>query len=186
LKLTVAKKKRLNPEVHLRHPFAQDIYGQSELHYTVGKRKGDIVRKLLELRFDPNLRDAVGRTPFMISCEMGNLEMAKLLYEFGAAVNSHDFLFGFTPLISAVALNNVELARFLIACGANVDIPDFVGETPTIHAVVRDHVACVELLIKSNANLERKSISHETPLSIAQRCKFEEIARLLLDAGPKS
>ena len=74
-------------------------------------------------------------SPLHYAARDGNLEMAKLLVELGADVNSRSAN-GTGPLVTAITNNHIELALFLIEKGADVNAADdFYKRTPLFAAV---------------------------------------------------
>ena len=58
----------------------------------------------------------------------GNLEMMKILIQYGENVNECDSG-GQTPIFFAATSNNQEAIDYLISCGAKTDVKDKEGKT---------------------------------------------------------
>ena len=65
--------------------------GISALHCAVANDHLDIIMLLLEAKADVNVAgDRYKRTPLFMASEMGNIEMAKVLIQYGAKLNLAD------------------------------------------------------------------------------------------------
>lgn len=111
---------------------------------------GDIeaVRRAIASGADVNaIRDNEGKSPIHWAAYDGSTEIARLLIEKGADVNSADE-YGVTPLMQACDGGHTDTARLLIEHGANVNAVDGNLETvidnvssfsqPEIYALLRD------------------------------------------------
>ena len=76
----------------------------------------DIVRRLLELRADPNIRTK-HTTPLHRASSRGFLETARLLLRYGAKVNEKDEE-GKTPLQVVASKRHEEMTKLLVEHGA--------------------------------------------------------------------
>ena len=143
----------------------------------------DRVRDLIRRRAKIESREhATGRTPLLIACARGYLEVASMLLEAGADVHAVDSkndtalhlaateraptitgmllergaeldAGGCQPLHVAARAGSLAVASLLIETGADVNAHDAVGESP-LHAAARGgHQFLVELLSKRGATL---------------------------------
>lgn len=113
-----------------------------------------ILRLLLEAGDCPNNDYAIAlySSPLHFACQLGYLEVAKLLLRYGADPNMED-ADDWTPLHSAAANNRLECAELLIKSGALVDAPDLAGWTPLYWAKSNKHEDMVALLEKRGARI---------------------------------
>jgi len=89
-----------------------------------------------------------------------------------------------TLLHFAAGVGSLEIVEELLRLGAQADLPDEFGWTPLHEACAHGHTAIVARFIDVHSNLEGISKNkHETALHLAARSGFEEIVKLLLDAG---
>jgi len=131
-------------------------------------------------------------TPLHSAAYYGDLEMVRVLLEYGVDVNTRN-RGGFTPLNYASRgghRNDARVARLLIAHGADPNIPEQNGCTPLHRASMNGRIEIVRLLIEYGTNVEVKDDKGRTPLDVAwsddvsqsragkQR---EEIVKLLLE-----
>ena len=106
----------------------------------------ELIRVLLALGADPNIRTYSGTTPLMaaVGVEMFNpgedthadadaMETARLLLDLGAEVNSGNS-YGESAVLGATARGPIPLVQLLLDNGANLDVEDLFGWTPLISA----------------------------------------------------
>lgn len=96
--------------------------------------------------------------PIVASAMSGNYRAVQLLLEKGANVNSTDSQ-GYTALINAALLNNREIVQLLVSKGADVNAPAFL-------------------------TINGKKV-RMTPLLIAKNKGYEDVVKLLTEAGAK-
>jgi len=89
-----------------------------------------LVRNILATNPDKNIRDDFGDTALHLAMFQSNLNVVKLLLDYGFDPNAKIEHNGYTPLHNAVAANNVAAARLLLQYGANKNIRDCDGLTP--------------------------------------------------------
>jgi ankyrin repeat protein len=94
--------------------------------------KGDVemVRKILASGPDPNVRDAFGGTALHDAIFQDNLEVIRLLLNYGFDINATVPANGYTPLHYCVWANNLPALRLLLAYGADKTIKAKDGLTP--------------------------------------------------------
>jgi len=107
------------------------------------------------------------------------LRVMKRLLALGADVNVSTIR-GDTPLHRAAFRGNSVAVAYLIKKEAKIDAEDKLGETPLHYAVRGAHESVVRKLMEAGADCRKKGESG-SPLEIAQREKYEEIERVLLE-----
>ena len=169
-----------------------DINQKKTLLVAVGNQNVAIVRELLKLKVDVDVRDEDDDyTPMHMAAQAGNLTIVQDLLKHGAKVNplADD---GISVLWLAICVEKYQIAELLIkhgatfigykgnlldpsaegyygVCkvllenGANVDGDGDVPETPLHHAAENGHLEIVELLIKNGANVNFPDENHQTP-----------------------
>jgi hypothetical protein len=118
---------------------AQCFGGRALLHYASGTGCLSVVRTLLRLGTDPDIRDHGGHTPlYHVANECAlpeGPEIVRALVEAGADVNDRGGVTRATALHMAARRGYMDTARALIDCGAAVDARDRSGCTPLQRAV---------------------------------------------------
>lgn len=129
-----------------------------------------LVRDLLALGANPNVRDEDGRTPLFSAVLGGSLGLVGLLIESGADLDAHDSQ-GFTVLHYCAQEDLLEMARLLVSKGADVNAQDEDGSSVLWRAVFSDRGRrdLVELLLAAGAKPELPNRAGESPRALAER-----------------
>ena len=175
--LEACKKGRSNSSCALPYYNPRDI--------TYSYSLGELSRVMKLLTPDNvNCRDVIGRnsSPLHLSAGYNQLEVAELLLENGADVNSRD-KGGLIPLHNAASYGHVEIAALMIKHNADVNVSDRWGFTPLHEASQKGRTQLCSLLILHGADCTLKNHNNETPLEVASTA---DVRSLLLDAMPPS
>ncbi|KAF5697455.1 hypothetical protein FMUND_15405 [Fusarium mundagurra] len=148
----------------------------------------EAIMALLKNGYDPNAKDAYGRTPLSWAAENGYGLVVQLLLEEGGRVDLKDTN-GWTPLSWAVESGNVEVMRLLLDAGADMnyryDLPweiwDDRARSPLSRAAEKGDKMAAKLLIEKGAQPDLDCIGWK-PLSWAMEKGNVELMQLLLDA----
>src|SRR5690606_645289 len=97
---------------------------------------------------------------------------------------------GFTALHAAVRNNNAEVAALLLQFGADPNLianPQLQNASPLLWSVRSGCFECAELLIDYGADVTLAGgvESKTTPLSLATRKGFRDIAKVLIENGAR-
>ncbi|KAF4037794.1 Ankyrin repeats (3 copies) [Phytophthora infestans] len=177
------------------------------LHMAVSKAKFRMAKLLLEEgQADADARDFQGNTALLLLAAMSSsdmdenvsdseeeeesvqLQMAKLLIEYGADVNAANTATA-TPLHCAMRRYDFDLVDLLLATGADVNLRNRFGDTP-LHQAARLAMYPVmwEKLLKHGANLTAEDREGQTPMELIPnnvlRASVAEVVASLTD--PKS
>lgn len=151
---------------------------------TTAVSKGDleIVRLLLELGADPNVRETV-TPPLIAAAASGSRELVTTLLDAGAEVDVRDED-GSTPLMIAAACGHVDIIRELLHRGANPKLKDRFGNSALATAVDKKHVDITELLMPIST--ARESERARLVLEIqSQTADDEPVYRLIHHAATR-
>jgi ankyrin repeat protein len=158
--------------------------GLTALHYAARQNAQNAVIALAETGVNLDQKDPDGFTAVILAILSGHYDMAALLIEKGAGVDTTDKS-GRTPLFTAVDMNTfeysynrptakasgmmepVDLVKFLLAKGANPN------------ARLTDRIVAAKYGTAGNPNLTAGA----TPLMKAVSASDLELTRILLDAG---
>lgn len=139
---------------------ASDTDGWTALHYAISWQD-----------YDVEDYDELVETPT-------NVELVKLLLEYGADPNSTD-QYGDTILGYTITQGYFESAKLLINEGADLNIEDEHGETPLFDAVYMEDLNMVQFLLDNGAYVNVENSDGQTVLDIAVENKYEEILTIL-------
>ncbi len=103
---------------------------QQELHQAAHKGDIESVKRLLKNNPDPDKRDSFGGTALHAAMFQENMEIVRILIDYGFDVNVQGPANGYTPLHDAVWANNLEAVKLLLKHGAKADIKGKDGLTP--------------------------------------------------------
>jgi len=106
------------------------------------------VRQILATSPNKDIRDDYGDTALHLAMFQPNINVVKLLLDYGFDPNAKIAKNGYTPLFDAVAANNVAAARLLLQYGANKNIRARDGQTPLDKAKKEEKRELVLLLYK--------------------------------------
>ncbi len=131
----------------------------------------DGVRLLLANGSEVNAKSGAGsyhsETPLHSVAYAGHMQIAELLFAYGADVNAID-QYGYTPLRRTVEQGHLAMTELLINKGADIVTRDRNGES-LLHVVARTaHVAIARLLITGGVDINAMDSHGFTPLDYAQ------------------
>ncbi|KAI9565923.1 ankyrin repeat protein [Daphnia sinensis] len=167
----------------MKHPAIDDI-GRTAMHLACYSDDFyESATKLIELGFDPNTPDKNGYVPLHFAALNNSIEIAKLLIENCAIIDTCDLNELRTPLFLAAIANCFVMLQFLIGKNANTNQVDAFGLSPLHIAVAsnaNDSNKVAELLLKYRANVNALDREGNTPLHIAVSKNKIDIVQLLL------
>ena len=140
----------------------------------------DMVRLLLSMGADPNIRNKFGNTPLMLAAQYDKFKVAEVLLDAGADPK-REGMFGITPVHFAAARNRSEEIKWLVDKGAEPNRATSYGSTPLHWAAAEGHTKSVEVLLDLGADPCRENIYQETPLHCALKHGREEVIEILQD-----
>ena len=164
-----------------------------ELKYSEAKAivaiayRGEMQKMRELLRSNSNIVNAQfdGMIPLHVAVVCQNLEMARLLLENGADVDSEMRQTQLTALLAACQHENIEMVTLLLSHGANANgNPSNPNSNPLLTACSHGNHVIVSQLLQHGANTE-VSFQGRSLLSIAVHYKKFTIAKLLLNHGAK-
>jgi ankyrin repeat protein len=133
---------------------ATDSHGFDALFTAAITGNKQVVELLLQNGANPNVRNANGNTPLILSIYEGFTDVARLLLSFGADPNLKSSMFDqdFTALMTASMKGDVQVARALISKGANVNDRAATGISALGYAKRNNHAEIAQMLINAGAS----------------------------------
>ena len=142
-----------------------------------------VVRQLLDAGANVSDCNENGHTPLMEAASAGNVEVARILVEHGASINTHSNEFKESALTLACYKGHLEMVRFLLEAGADQEHKTEEMHTALMEASMDGHVEVARLLLDSGAQVNMPADSFESPLTLAACGGHVELAMLLLERG---
>jgi ankyrin repeat protein len=156
-----------------------------DLIYTATHGHDIAVRRLLELGFPVDARDAQGATALLHACGAGHRDVAATLIDAGADVAA-SATNGMTPLAAAVAARREALVALLLERGAAVDQRLPSDATALMVAAVQGYPEIAEQLLDASADANAVDARGHSALHAGSQFGFEQNdslrARRLFDA----
>lgn len=143
-----------------------------------------VQRLILEQPDQVNAVASDGFQPLGLAAFFGHLEIARLLIEAGAEVDSasHNPL-KVMPLHSAAAGDWAEIVQLLIAHGAPVNARQAEGFAPLHSAAQNGSIDIIQALLAAGAEVNAREVEGKTPLTYAVNENHQEAVDLLLKYG---
>ncbi|KAK6183722.1 hypothetical protein SNE40_011147 [Patella caerulea] len=112
-------------------------------------------------------RDKYYKTPLMVACADGKLEMVKFLLLSGAQINARDN-FKWTPLHHACHSGQLDVIQLLMDNGAEIDATTMNGGTPLTRAIESSKEDVVQFMINNGAKMQTENKKGQNPNDLAQ------------------
>jgi ankyrin repeat protein len=152
------------------------IGGESLLCRAVKRGSIDIVRLLLQVGADFNLRDKWEDQPLLLASS--SPEITRLLLEHGSDVDAKGSDGG-TALAKS---KSIDVSQVLLEYGARIDASNYKRETALIRAISEKRIDQARFLLERGANVNAKA-KHRTPLELAASSGRVDYLQLLLEYG---
>lgn len=171
-------------EARLNNNFkGTDIQGRTFLHAAIIKGHSDFAIRLISIGLDINAADSSGNTPLILAAQNKQGDLVKLLIDKEALVKSSDTI-GMTALHYAVMNEDTGLVKLLIAKGADVNKRSKLEGTPLETACwYHDNPDLAEYLVSAGAQINSDNFNEWSPLSLAVRQRFTDVALWLIKHG---
>ena len=144
----------------------------------------------MRLGADPNAFESQQYDIVTIAAVANDVPMLKLALEGGGKATNVTSPYQGTALIAAAHLGHDEVVRTLIEAKAPLDHVNNLGWTALIESIVlgdggKRHIATLKALVDAGASVNLPDRSGETPLALAKKRGFSEMAKILKDAGAR-
>ena len=139
-----------------------------------------ICRYLLAHGADVDARNKDEQTPLHLATEAGCAEMVDLLLTHGSDVHATSGS-GATPLYYSARSNDVDIVETLLDAGADPNVRSWDDWTALHEAVCKDNYMIVRALIEAGADVHIVNNDGDTPLGIARKYDYDEVADSILE-----
>ncbi|KAI6652704.1 Ankyrin repeat and EF-hand domain-containing protein 1-like [Oopsacas minuta] len=112
------------------------------------------------------IRDKFNKTPLMMACAHGRIDVVDWLLERGADVNAFDN-FLWRPIHHASHAGHINIVQRLIESGADINTQTIHGGTSLMRAMESSKIDLVKLLLDRGAKTDLRNKSGKTALDIA-------------------
>jgi len=166
---------------------ARDSRARTPLHVATYMQYPDAARALMRLGADPNALESQQYDIVTIAAVANDVPMLKVVLDGGCKATNVTSPYQGTALIAAAHLGHDEVVRMLIAAKAPLDHVNNLGWTALIESIVlgnggKRHTATLKALVDSGANVNLADRSGDTPLTLAKKRGFNEMAKILESA----
>jgi ankyrin repeat protein len=156
-----------------------DSKNRSALWYSADLGLRKVTVALIQIKQTPiNLADTNGYTPLARAVSNGHLDIAKLLINSGASVNTVTGEKN-TILMLAVLSGKNEITDVLLTRDIDLDAKNFAGDTALILAAATGQEAAVSSLIKAGADMLARNLDDQNAYQIAISSGHNKIADLI-------
>jgi ankyrin repeat protein len=171
-------------------PNLQDSKSRTPLHVAAYMKQHAAARTLIRLGANPNALEIERYDIATIAAASNDIEMLKLALEGGASARNITSRYDGTALIAAAHLGHAEVVKILIAAKAPLNHVNNLGLTALLEAIVlgnggANHTATVRALVEAGADVNIADRQGNTPLQLARRRGYVEMARILENAGAR-
>jgi uncharacterized protein len=166
----------------------RDAQGRTPVMIATYQHNTDMVRTLLQAGADVNIRDNNKENPLLHAGAQGWLDILRLAIEAHADTRLTN-RFGGISIIPASERGHVEIVRELLTrTDINVNHVNNLGWTALLEAIIlsngdKAHQQIVQILVDHGADVNLADKDGVTPLQHASERRFNEIERILLQAG---
>lgn len=141
----------------------------------------------MRLGADPNALESQQYDIVTIAAVANDVPMLKVALDGGCKATNVTSPYQGTALIAAAHLGHDEAVRMLIAAKAPLDHVNNLGWTALIESIVlgdggKRHTATLKALVDAGANVNLADRSGDTPLTLAKKRGFSEMAKILESA----
>jgi ankyrin repeat protein len=167
--------------VHAGADMEACILGKPLLQFATEEVNLLVMRVLLELGANPDVRDAESNTPLMIAARK-RIESVRLLLEHGATANAQN-LQDDTPLVIAAGHGCPAMLKLLLDAGADCNALGGNQRSALMRAAETGSLANMRMLLESGAALQLQRADGATALTCACEAGQVPALKALLDAG---
>jgi ankyrin repeat protein len=170
------------------NPDVRDGYQRTPLHVATFNRHHAAMRALVAAGANPNALEHDRYDTVTIAAVANDVATLDVALALGTSPKNVTSRYDGTALIAAAHLGHADVVRTLIRSGAPLDHVNNLGWTALIESIVLGdggprHTDTLRALVEAGANPSLPDRSGRTPLALARARGYEEMARLLEQAG---
>ena len=131
------------------------IFSQAPIHKIIESKeenKHEVLKKMLDLGSDPNIKDSNGWSALHYACQLGDYESVEILINSDAIIDAYSNNKRI-PLHLAAYKGYPNIVEFLLKNGSDPNYKDELGCTPLHLAAKKGNVKCMEFLLNYDAEL---------------------------------
>ena len=131
------------------------IFSQAPIHKIIESKesnKHDVLKKMLDLGSDPNIKDSNGWSALHYACQLGDFQSVEILINNGALIDAYSNNKRI-PLHLASYRGFSNIVEYLLKNGSDPNYKDELGCTPLHLAAKKGNVKCIDFLLKYEADL---------------------------------
>jgi uncharacterized protein len=151
----------------------------NDLVEVVSEGESLAVKQFIKAGFSSDSRDKNGVSLLNMAIRKGHANIATILLEAGADINTVSGDRGNTPLMDAAAESNPEILIRLIRSGADMDLKSKSGQTALVLAVGCQSEDAALVLIESGADIEIKDDLGMSARKYAELFKLKRVLKLM-------
>jgi ankyrin repeat protein len=141
--------------------------GISILHLVAQNYDVSMIRTLLKLGADINIKSVDNYTPIYYAIKSSKYENVEELIDKGADLNVHN---GLTPFMYAININSLMVIKIFINKNkVDLNVKDNNGNTPLHIAIQNKSYTTAQFLIKSGSNPRLKNNNNISPLDLVEQ-----------------
>ena len=169
-------------------PDVRDDYERTPLHVAAYRMQHAAMRLLVKAGANPNALEHDRYDIVTIAAVANDVPTLKMALALGCSAKNITSRYDGTALIAAAHLGHAEVVQILIQAGAPLDHVNNLGWTALIESIVLGdggtrHVATLKALVEAGANVNLADRNGQTPLTLARRRGYPEMAEILRKAG---
>ena len=169
-KINSSKKALFNKGI----PFTPDCFASS-----IAKNKAEICKLFISAGIDINSRDDLGTPMLNVAVRNDNIELTRMLLEYGADINAVSNDRGYTAVMDAVWKGNKDITKLLIEQGAELNTISKEGQSNLVLAVGANNIAICKMLAENGADPDIKDQMGMSAYNYASLFKKVQIQEIL-------
>mmetsp|Transcript_129542 Transcript_129542/g.242351 ORF Transcript_129542/g.242351 Transcript_129542/m.242351 type:complete len:741 (+) Transcript_129542:75-2297(+) len=162
---------------------AQDMDGNTALHWAAWFKLDGITQKLLDRAASPEMGNSSGESAVHWAAKSSNVNALNAMIKHDRGVLSQRDCDGFTPFIISAQNDNAPIMEWMYLKGVSVEEQDDWGRTALQWACYKGHRRTVQWLLSRSASVAHRDHEGMTAIHWAALKGHEQVAEMLLDVG---